>query len=160
MFPLPSDNPPDPHVGSDGVNRDPNTGYIILDQSHVAFDYLWIADDVDYGAGMVSKISTKPFSSAPTYREVARYASVTCQSDPVNGSKEGAVIGETPPANLCADGVHGCCSRSESLPGANGKHQPINLQQNRPSRTAVDFNGDVWVANRAHLPTSYQSSVT
>src|SRR5207245_7609886 len=39
-------------------------------------------------------------------------------------------------------------------------HQAHNVLQNRPSRTAVDFNGDVWVANRAHQPNELQSSVT
>jgi len=163
MFPLPSDNPPNPNVGADGVNRDPN-GYIILDQSHAAFDFLWIANDVNWGDGTVSKVSTKPRSPAypngQLYGEVARYATVTCMSDPVNGSNEGMVFSQANGAAHCVDGVHGCCSRSESVPGANNMHQPINVKQNRPSRTAVDFNGDVWVANRAHSPNALQSSVT
>jgi hypothetical protein len=163
VFPLPGDTPPPSNVGADGVTRDPN-GYIILDQGHAAFDYLWIANDVNWGDGTVSKVSTKLLQlQNPTrmaYGEVARYATVTCMSDPANGSNETAVFSATNSLTLCADGVHGCCSRSEAVPGANGKHQPINLKQNRPSRTAVDFNGDVWVANRAHQPTALQSSVT
>ena len=105
----------------------------------------------------MSKIATTPFATAPTYREVARYATVTCQSDPLNGSKQGAVFGLAPPANLCADGVHGCCSRAESIAGVSGGHQPINLSGNHPSYTAVDVNGDAWVVNAAY---NLQSSVT
>ena len=125
--------------------------------------YLWTANDPNYGAGTVSKISVQS-SSTPfqvnTYHEAARYASVTCLSDPVNGSKEGAIYSTTPPANLCADGVHGCCSRAETVAGANGKHQPVNLLQNRPVRTAIDANGDVWVANAGNGDTAHQSSIT
>jgi hypothetical protein len=85
---------------------------------------------------------------------------VTCFSNPGKGSKEGAIFGANQTLTLCADGENGCCTRAESVPGANGKHQPVNLKQNRPSRTAVDFNGDVWIANRAHDPVALQSSVT
>jgi hypothetical protein len=122
--------------------------------------FLWISNDADYGTGTVSKVATQPFASGAKYREAARYASVTCQSDPVNGSKEGAVFSATPPSNLCADGTHGCCSRDETVPGGNGLHQPVNLVQNRPVRTAIDINGDTWVVNAANGDTSRQSSVT
>jgi hypothetical protein len=193
MFPLPSDSPPNPNVGADGVGRDPNTGYIILDSTHAAFDFLWIADDLDYGMGLVSKVNTKPknppYPNGQKYGEVARYATVTCQSVAHDNSgnlvklpgatKEGQIIGcpagtvipgpggktttcpAAPAAGLCADGMNGCCAWSNSGPGnAPGGHQPVNLSQNRPSRTAVDFNGDVWVHNRAHQPTGLQPSVT
>jgi len=171
MFPLPAD---DPNVGADGVGRDPKTGYIVLDSSKASFDFLWIANDQNWNAGTVSKISTKPRSTpypskAPypdgrLYGEVARYATVTCFSN-TTGSKEGARIGTTPAAALCANGLNGCCSGGETHPrtvgGAiAGPHTPINMIVNRPSRTAVDFNGDVWVANRAHAPTVRQGSVT
>lgn len=155
-FPLPGDVPKPPNVEAGGVGKDEN-GWLGLDTAKVQSDYLWVADDQNYGVGFVSKIHTKPYPSAPTYREVARYVTVTCQSDPVNGSKEGIVLGTQPNGTLCADGVHGCCSRDESVPGANGGHQAINVVGNRPSRTAVDFNGDMWVANRAH---GRQPSVT
>ena len=122
--------------------------------------YLWISNDADYGTGTVSKVATQPFASGAKYRETARYASVTCQSDPVNGSKEGAVFSATPPATLCTDGIHGCCSRDESVPGANGLHEPVNLIQNRPVRTAVDVNGNAWVVNAANGDIWRQSSVT
>jgi hypothetical protein len=158
-FPMPTD--PNPNAGADGVTTQPGTGYIILDQGHAAFDYLWISNDVQWGDGTVSKLSTKPrttpYPNGNVYGEVARYATVTCMSDLVNGSNEGAVFSAANAQTLCADGVHGCCARDESNhPGA-GLHQPINLKTNRPSRTAVDFNGDMWVANRAF---GLQSSVT
>jgi hypothetical protein len=130
---------------------------LISTQSRAA-DFLWVANETNYGAGTVSKIDASPFPTPPTYREVARYATVTCQSDPINGSKQGAVFSLTPPIGACSDGVHGCCSRAESVPGANGMHQPVNLTENRPSRTAVDVNGDAWVANSAL--GALQSSLT
>lgn len=155
-FPLPSDDPKPTHVSSDGVSRDPN-GWLGLDVNKTQSDYLWIADDQNYGVGLVSKVRTKPFPDAPTYREVARYASVTCQSDAANGSIEGVVYGTNAIPGLCADGLHGCCARDETNKGPNGGHTPVNLVANRPSRTAVDFNGDMWVANRAF---GHQPSVT
>ena len=148
QFPLPSDDPKPSNVEADGVARDPN-GWLGLDIKKSQSDYLWIADDQNYGVGLVSKVHTKPYPNAPTYREVARYASITCQSDAVNGSTEGVVYGTDVQQALCADGVHGCCTRDETTKGANGGHAGINLVANRPSRTAVDFNGDMWVANRA-----------
>ena len=155
-FPLPSDDPAPDNVEADGVTRDQN-GFISLDSSKAQFDFLWVANDLNYGMGTVSKIRTTPFSTAPIYREAARYVTVTCMSDPDNGSNENIVLGQAAPAPLCADGIHGCCSRAEATPGANGGHQPVQVIGNRPSRTAVDINGDVWVANRAH---GLQSSAT
>ncbi|MFO0761285.1 MAG: hypothetical protein U0359_32705 [Byssovorax sp.] len=155
-FPLPTDNPPPDNVDASNVSRDAN-GYLELDIHKVQSDYLWVANDMNYGVGFVSKVGTKPNASAPIYREVARYVTFTCQSDPVNGSKDGLVLGAPPPGGMCADGVHGCCARAETVAGPNGGHQPINAASNRPSRTAVDFNGDMWVANRAF---GLQQSVT
>src|SRR5438309_582920 len=43
MFPLPTDMPPDPNVGADGVDRNGN-GWIVLNQGKASFNYLWIAD--------------------------------------------------------------------------------------------------------------------
>jgi hypothetical protein len=136
-------------VNGDGVSADAS-GFLQLDSSRGVLDVLWVADDLNYSVGFVSKIRTTAFSGAPTYREVARYVSVTCFSDPINGSTEGVVLGQIPPATLCADGVTGCCSRDEVVPGPNGGHQPVQLIANRPSRIAVDWNGDAWVSNRAH----------
>jgi hypothetical protein len=159
-FPLPTDDPPPDNVTADGVTRDPD-GYLVLDSSQTQFDFLWIAADLNYGVGFVSKVRTTPYATAPTYREAARYVSVTCSSDPVRGSTEGHVLGTVPSQPLCADGIHGCCSRDEVTPGVNGGHQPVQLIYNRPSRTAVDINGDVWVANRAHWIGGHtQASVT
>lgn len=155
QFPLPSDNPAPDNVEADGVTRDED-GFISLDASKAQFDFLWIANDLNYGVGTVSKVQTTPFPTAPTYREAARYATVTCMSNDT-GSNEGVLFGQAPTAALCADGIHGCCARAEATPGANGGHQPVQLVSNRPSRTAVDINGDVWVANRAF---GGQSSVT
>ncbi|MBI5535168.1 MAG: hypothetical protein HY898_20745 [Deltaproteobacteria bacterium] len=158
QFPLPSDDPAPDNVGADGVGRDQN-GYLGLDSTHHQFDYLWIADDVAYGVGFVSKVSTKPFPTAPTWREVARYVTFTCKSNPT-GSNEDVVLGQPHPGALCADGVNGCCSVSETVKGPNNGHAAVNVYQNRPSRTAVDINGDVWIANRAHTPAELQSSAT
>ena len=102
-FPLPSDDPAPDNVEADGVTRD-SDGYITLDSTKAQFDFLWIADDLAYGSGTVSKVRTTPFPTPPYFREVARYVSVTCQSDAVNRSKETAVIG-SPSAGLCADEV-------------------------------------------------------
>ncbi len=159
-FPLPSDDPPPDNVEAEGVTRD-DDGYIVLDSMGAQFDFLWIADDLNYSVGFVSKVRTTPFDEEPYYREVGRYVSVTCFSDPVRGSKENIVLGQVPPAGLCADGMHGCCTRDELTPGPGGGHQPVQTIYNRPSRTAVDVNGDVWVSNRAHWISGYtQTSVT
>ena len=63
------------HVQADGVVRDPS-GYLELDIKKTQSDYIWIADDQNYGVGLVSKVHTKPYPNAPTYREVARYADI------------------------------------------------------------------------------------
>jgi hypothetical protein len=143
-FPLPTDMPPDPNVSADGVGRDKN-GYLGLDSSHASFDFMWLANSSDWTRGTVSKMNTK------TVREVARYFTVTCSSLKT-GSSQGC------------DGMNGCCAM-DSFPQfqnrknnqAQGPYQQVNLNTNDPSRTAVDFNGDVWVANRAF---SGQSSAT
>ncbi len=143
-FPLQSDPSPDPNESDNGVNRDPS-GWLGLSDSQTSFDFLWLANTNDWGTGSVSKVDSK------RVREVARYFTVTCFSDP-GGSR------------AACDGMNGCCSRDDwvrfqhrtsGLP--DGPHQAVNLTSNSPSRTAVDFNGDVWVANRAF---GVQSSVT
>jgi hypothetical protein len=157
QFPLPTDDPPPTGVTADGVGRDP-MGNIILNSSKANFDFLWIADDTDYDIGFISKISTKP-RTAPAgavngrYNEVARYVTVTCYSDNTKANwpdRSQVKLGQnTLPA---CDGTVGCCDNAPIT-----KRKPVNLVTNRPSRTAVDFNGDVWVANRAF---NLQSSVT
>jgi hypothetical protein len=113
--PFPLGGGTDPNVSSDGVGLDPN-GDVVLDQSSVSFNFMWIANTYDAAsAGTVSKVDTRD------RREVARYLSVTCFGNP--GYQGGS----------CLD-VAG---------------NPIQTTSNVPSRTAVDFNFDVWVANRA-----------
>jgi hypothetical protein len=111
-FPLGGGGNPD--VGSDGVGLDEN-GDLVLDETNVTFNFLWIANTNDLGAGTVTKIDTR------NRVEVARYYSVTCFGHP--GYQNGQ----------CLDVAGG----------------PIQTASNSPSRTAVDYNFDVWVANRA-----------
>jgi hypothetical protein len=99
QFPLPSDDPAPDNVEADGVTRDED-GFISLDASKAQFDFLWIANDLNYGVGTVSKVQTTPFPTAPTYREAARYATVTCMSNDT-GSNEGVLFGRDPRL-LCA----------------------------------------------------------
>lgn len=156
-FPLPWESGAPDNVSADGVTKDEN-GWIVLDSSRSQFNYLWVADDFNYNVGFVSKVRTVAFDDPPYYREVGRYVTVTCFSDPDNGSTEGVVLGQTPPGNLCADGVHGCCARDASSDGAS---MAVQLLENRPSRTTLDLNGDLFVANRAHNGGGYpQASVT
>jgi hypothetical protein len=111
-FPMPDE---DENAETNGVNRDPN-GDIILDQTNVDFNYLWIANRYDAAdRGTVSKIDSADVT------EVARYYTVTCFGNPAYQNDE------------CLD-VAG---------------NPIQKELNHPSRTAVDYNFDVWVANRA-----------
>ncbi|MCC6746610.1 MAG: putative metal-binding motif-containing protein [Deltaproteobacteria bacterium] len=126
---FPMDPAKDPNVReSGGVTLDPN-GDLKLDGKRVDFHYLWVANTYD-PAGQKS-CDDRPrgdprcrgtISKVDTVRlkEVARYFTVTCKS------KEGA---------------QGCLD-------ANG--QRIARDHNHtPSRTAVDYNFDVWVANRS-----------
>ncbi len=144
-FPLSSDKPPDPNESDDGVGRDKN-GWLGLNSSQAAFDYLWLANTEDWGRGSITKMDSK------VLREVARYFTLTCNS-----------LGKGDRKAPC-DGKNGCCA-ADSYPQyqARVNKQPdpgaqnIQLMSNDPSRTAVDFNGDVWVANRAF---GGQSSVT
>jgi hypothetical protein len=143
-FKLQSDPQPDPNESDQGVDRDKD-GYLVLSNSHATFDFLWLANTDDWGLGSVAKVDSK------AVREVARYFSVTCYSNPGGG-------------RAACDGTNGCCSRDDyqgfqnrlnNMPS--GPHQAVNLVTNYPSRTAVDYNGDVWVANRAF---GTQSSVS
>jgi hypothetical protein len=147
-FPLSTDMPADPNVNSDGVNRDKN-GYLRLNLATQGFDYAWTANTEDWNFGTVSKFDTK------TMREVARYFSVTCHSLPTGNR------------NAC-DGVNGCCAndsypqwknRKAKLP--DGPAQQVEMTHiNYPSRTAIDIDGTMWVANRAYVQQGAQSSVT
>src|SRR5256885_1584028 len=98
----------------------------------------------------VSKLSPSP-RPAPAgavngrYNEVARYVTVTCYSDntPANWPDRSVTKLGMNTDPVC-DGTKGCCDNAPI-----GKRAPVNLHLNRPSRTAIDFNGDLWVANRA-----------
>ncbi len=148
-FPLAGDMPADPNGSSVGLGRDAN-GYLVLDQTHAAFNYAWTANTDEWDLGTVSKFDTK------TVREVARYFSVTC-----NSLKTGS--------SAACDGKSGCCAFDSSPQFANrqagkasGPYQQVQISghQNNPSRTAIDFNGDMWVANRSVYQQGAQGSVT
>ncbi len=113
--PFPVDPSKDDNVKeATGVNLDEN-GDLVLGANIASLGFMWIANTDDLKRGTLSKIDTK------NLKEVARYLTVTCHSQPNSTD--------------CVD--------------ANGK--PIKFVQDRnPSRTAVDYNMDVWVANRCH----------
>ncbi len=121
----------DPTVVVDGVGLDPN-GDLVLDQTTIENHYLWIANDVE---GTVSKIDTR------TGYEIARYATVT------HDTAFGRVVDHT---------------RGRAYPvwDAGGGGAGPGAADNRPSRTAIDFVGDMWVANRAHDAANLQPSIT
>ena len=113
-IPFPVGPNEDPGVQNvDGVGLDSN-GDLVLDKSKVDFNYMWIANTNDLSRGTVSKIDTV------NIKEVARYFTVTCYSQP---------------------GAAGCVDLHGSAIDKTFAH--------KPSRTAVDFSFDVWVANRA-----------
>ncbi len=106
-------------------------GDLVLDQTTVENHYLWIANDAE---GTVSKIDTR------TGYEVGRYATVTHDTA----------------HNRVVDHASG-----RPYPNWNSDTNGDNYSDNRPSRTAIDFFGDMWVANRAHdHPTAQQPSIT
>ena len=126
--PFPMDSKKDPNVkDTKGVKLDKN-GDLVLGKSAVKFNYLWIANTYDYagsgscgksGAGKAGCRGTISKVDTKLLKEVARYFTLTCKSVP---------------------GASGCID-------VNGK--AIRRDHNHtPSRTAVDYNFDVWVANR------------
>ena len=140
-FPLGSDPMKDPNYKDQGVNRDPN-GYLALDSTHSSFNYVWIANSQE---NTTSKIDSK------TVRELARYPTYTCFSLKTGSSAQ-------------CDGTNGCCAiddwpryqarkNKQQQPG----HQQVLTSNLSPSRTSVDFNGDLFISNRAF---GGQSSVT
>jgi len=131
--PFPLDPAKDPNVkDSTGIKLDAN-GDLVLDAAAVNFNYIWISNTYDLaGSSVCGEGDSKAGANVARCRgsvskvdtvamkEVARYFSVTCTT------KSGATG--------CAD-VNGL---------------PIKLNHvHTPSRTAVDFNFDVWVANRS-----------
>ncbi len=129
-FPFPEQ---DPTVIVDGVGLNPD-GDLVLDQSTIEDHYLWIANDAE---GTVTKIDTRNGA------EVGRYASVT--RDTVNG-------------RLINHVARPIAAWNEGGGGGGGVGN--NHADNRPSRTAIDFFGDMWVANRAHDGGNSQPSLT
>ena len=144
-FPLQSDATPSPLESDSGVAVDAR-GFLGAYKLRFTPNYGYIPNHNDNNsAGTVSKID------AATVREVARYPTVTCYSLP-GGSK------------AKCDGTTGCCSLDDSVRYAARKqamkdpgHQPVQLLRNEPSRTAVDANGDLLIANQA---SNDQGSVT
>jgi hypothetical protein len=134
--PFPVDPSADPSVKKvDGVGLDGN-GDLVLTPDQKSFNFLWIANTFDTagsGKGCIYANNAKYDPTLDAYcrgtvskvdtvklKEVGRYFTVTCNSNP---------------------GTSGCVD-------VNGK--PIDkIFPHAPSRTAVDYNGDVWVANRA-----------
>jgi hypothetical protein len=128
-FPLPSDLPADPSVASGGLSLDQD-GWLAINRTGGLLDYGFVANATDWSRGTVSKINTF------TKREVARYLTVACSP--------------------CGGGQNGCCSNDDPARfaarlqnQAQPDHPLVQLTDNRPSRTAVDFNGDLWIENRA-----------
>ncbi len=126
--PFPTDPTKDPGVkDSTGVGTN-GDGDLVLDLNAVDFSYLWIANTYD-NAGSSACADPNPKNLAvcrgtvskvdtKTLKEVARYYSLTCHSKGIGA---------------CVD--------------ANGKAIKA-VHHHTPSRTAVDYNFDVWVANR------------
>jgi hypothetical protein len=145
QFPLQTDQMPDPLEKDNGVSRDVN-GFLKLDSTHTSFNFVWIANWQDPGTGgTTSKIDSK------TVREVARYLTVTCFSNKSGSQQQ-------------CDGMNGCCSvddwpryQARLNKMAQPPHQAVQIRSNDPSRTSVDFNGDLFISNRAF---GGQSSVT
>jgi len=133
--PFPIDATKDPGVKDvNGVGLNSN-GDLVLDKTKVDFNYMWIANTFDT-AGATGGCAYGNSGLDPSFypkcrgtvskidtkavKEVARYFTVTCYSKP---------------------GVAGCLD-------VNGK-AITKVFVHAPSRTAVDYNFDVWVANRA-----------
>ena len=143
QVPFPVDKTKDSNVKDvNGVGLDPN-GDLVLDKTNKNFNYMWISNTFDSAGGVggcrykhdtlyTPSMATKCQGTLSkvntlTMKEEARYYTVTC-------SKKGGTTG-------CLD-LHG---------------KPITLNiPHAPSRTAVDYNFDVWVANRAfgHQPST------
>jgi hypothetical protein len=123
--PFPMDPNKDPNLKeSNGVKLDSN-GDLILGAGQVNFRYMWISNTYDHKGNSTCKSAvagcrgTVSKVDTKNLKEVGRYFTTTCRSKP---------------------GTSGCVD-------VNGK--TINPAHNHtPSRTAVDFNMDVWVANR------------
>ena len=134
--PFAVDKAQDPNLKDiNGVGLD-SKGDLVLKKTNKNFNFMWVANTFDthgdtkschYATNKNYKPSSAPFCrgtiskiNTATMKEVARYFTVTCKS------KKGA--------KGCVD-LHGKAITRDFPHG--------------PSRTAVDYNFDVWVANRA-----------
>ena len=140
-FPLQGDPQKDANERDEGLRRDPKGG-LLLANTRSNFNYAWIANAQQ---GSVSKMDSR------TVREIARYPTTTCYSLKTGSTAQ-------------CDGTKGCCSiddwsryearkSKQQQPG----HQAVQTASNSPSRTAIDYNGDLFISNRAF---GGQSSVT
>jgi streptogramin lyase len=121
---FPIDKTTDSNVkDASGVGLDKN-GDLILDSTKMNFNYMWIANTYDQSGSTCTDYSTcrGTLSKVDTVnlKEVGRYFTTTCKSK----------------------------SSSTSCVDINGKAITAEFAHT-PSRTAVDYNFDVWVANRA-----------
>ncbi|MEK6608097.1 MAG: putative metal-binding motif-containing protein [Myxococcota bacterium] len=108
-----------PYSDLDGVGLN-DEGDLVLDSTTLEFHFLWIANSEDLARGTVSKVRT----SCPPASE-----------DP--GCVPNVEVARYY-STLC---VPGDCTDTTG--------GPVQTSNNYPSRTAVDFSGDAWVANRA-----------
>lgn len=117
---FPMDPSADPNlVRVEGVALD-SKGDIVLTEHNIDFNFIWIANTYDKGNEDTPGPGTVSKIDTVKMKEVARYYSVTCSTKGSNGE--------------CLD-IHG-----KTIDPA---------FSHTPSRTAVDLNFDVWVANRA-----------
>jgi hypothetical protein len=132
QFPL-CTNSVDPNQQVMGLSCDQNG----LLEIRPLIQALWLANATDWNRGTVSKLDPA------TKQEIARYFTVTCSSLP-GGS-----------ADPC-DGTKGCCAfdddarwQARRTNQPEPPHQAVTVQNASPSRTALDFDGELWIANRA-----------
>jgi len=99
-------------------------GYLRPSAAGEPFHYMWLANTLE---GYVSKYDTR------TGHEVARYLVIVPWQ--------------------CAEGGLGanCAQENNELVGAAGPVGSTGRAGLRPSRTAIDYNGDAWVGNRASI---------
>jgi hypothetical protein len=137
---FPTDKTKDPNVkDTTGVKVDSN-GDITLDTTTVNYNYMWISNTFDTAGASTCATSSPPSGNlcrgtvskidTVNMKEVARYFSTTCHSQ--SGTS-------------CVD--------------VNGKSLTTAVAHT-PSRTAVDYNFDVWVANRNLYNANYQPVAT
>ena len=140
-FPLQADAQPVRYEEDHLIVRDARGALVVARPP--APPVVWIPNSSD---GTVSRLDPVAI------RETARYPTYTCFSLP-DGNRD-----------YC-DGVKGCCSVDDWLryqARRNGQglplHQHVQTSNNSPTRTTVDWNGDLFIANASLF--GGQSSVT